>query len=89
MDHVEEDGSESLLHVRADPDKEPVVELHGGGEDGTDTRARADGDAATEEMREVGQTGKLCREDECSPFRVKWQMCVPSFHASRGTWADR
>lgn len=63
MDHVEEDGAESLLHVRADPDKEPVIELHGGGEDGADTGARADGDAATEEMREVGQAGKLRCED--------------------------
>ena len=28
-DHVKEDGSESLLHVGADPNQEPVVELHG------------------------------------------------------------
>ena len=58
-DHVKEHRAEGLLHIRADPDEEPVVELHGGGEDGTDTGARADGNAATEEVSEVRETGEL------------------------------
>ena len=59
VDHVEEDRAERLLHVRTDPDEEPVVELDAGGEDGADARAGADGDAAAVEMSEVGETGKL------------------------------
>ena len=36
VDHVEEDRAEALLHVGADPDEEPVVELDAGGEDCAD-----------------------------------------------------
>ena len=56
LDHVEQDGAEGLLHVRADPDEEPVVELQAGGEHSADTGASADGDTATVEMAEVGET---------------------------------
>ena len=59
MDHVEEDGTERLLHVRADPDQEPVVELCAGGKYSTDTGTRADGDAAAVQVAKVGQTGEL------------------------------
>ena len=59
LDHVEQDGAERLLHVGADPDEEPVVELETGGEDGADTRAGADGDAAAVEMAEVGKASEL------------------------------
>ena len=30
LDHIEEDGSERVLEVGADPDEEPVVELDAG-----------------------------------------------------------
>lgn len=59
VDHVEEDGAEALLHVRANPDQEPVVELHGGGQDGADTGTRADGNTATEEVGQVRKTSEL------------------------------
>ena len=60
LDHVEEHGSERALHVRTDPDQEPVVELHCRREHRADAGARADRDAAPEEVREVGQPGELC-----------------------------
>lgn len=50
VDHIEEDGAEALLHVRTNPDQEPVVELHGSGQDSTDTGTRANGNTATEEV---------------------------------------
>ena len=61
VDHVEEHGAEGLLHVGADPDEEPVVELYTGGEDSADTGAGADGDAAAVQVRQVGQASKLGR----------------------------
>ena len=62
LDHVEQDGAERLLHVGADPDEEPVVELHAGGKDGADAGTGADGDAAAVEMAEVGETCELGNE---------------------------
>lgn len=59
MDHVKEDGPKRLLHVGADPDQEPIVELHGGGEDRPDARASADGDASAEEVGKVRKTSEL------------------------------
>lgn len=53
MDHVEQYRPESLFHVRTNPDEEPVVELYAGGKDSANTRARADGNAAAEEVCEV------------------------------------
>ena len=47
MNHVKERGAERVLHVGADPDEEPAVELHTGGEYSTNTRARTDRDTAT------------------------------------------
>lgn len=58
-DHVEENGSEGLLHVRADPDEEPVVQLHGSGENSSNTRSSADSNTTAVEMREVEETGEL------------------------------
>lgn len=54
VDHIEENGAKGLLHIRADPDQEPVFELHRSGAHGTDTRTSADNDAAAVEMAEVG-----------------------------------
>ena len=59
VDDVEEDRAEGVLHVGADPDEEPVVELSAGGEDSADAGAGADGDTAAVEVAEVGETGKL------------------------------
>ena len=36
VDHIKEDGTERLFHVRTDPNQEPIVELHGSGQYGTD-----------------------------------------------------
>ena len=62
-DDVEQDRPERLLHVRADPDEEPVVKLSAGGEHRADTRAGADCDAAAVEVCKVGQAGKLSNTD--------------------------
>ena len=59
MNHIEQDWSERLLHVGTDPDEEPVVELNAGGENSADAGASADGDAASEEVRQVGETSEL------------------------------
>ena len=59
VDHVEEHRTESLLHVRADPDQEPIVKLYGGGQNSTNTGARTDGNATAEEVGEVRETGEL------------------------------
>ena len=59
LDHVEEHGSERALHVRTDPDQEPVVELHAGREHSTDTRTCADGDTAVVKVGEVRETSEL------------------------------
>lgn len=72
VDHVEEDGAEGLLHVRADPDQEPVVELDSRGQHSTDTGARADGNATLEEVGEVWKTGELC--DLVSAGVDAWQQ---------------
>lgn len=61
MNHVKENWSEAFLHVRADPNQEPVVELHSGGEHCADTRTGADGNAAAEEVGQIGKTSELCR----------------------------
>ena len=70
LDHVEEHGPERALHVRADPDQEPVVELHRRREHRADAGARADRDAAPEEVREVGQPGELCDRASAGEARV-------------------
>lgn len=59
MDHVEEDRPEGLLHIRPDPDEEPVVELQAGREHSTDSRAGADRNAAPVKMAEVRETSEL------------------------------
>ena len=59
MDHVEEHGTEALLHVRADPDQEPIVKLYGGGQNSTNTGARTDGNATAEEVGEIRETSEL------------------------------
>ena len=59
VDHVEENGAESLFHVRSDPDEEPIVKLDTGGKYGADTGASTDRDTATVQMGEVGKAGKL------------------------------
>jgi hypothetical protein len=53
LDDVKQDRAKRLLHVGADPDEEPVVELGAGGEHGADARAGADTDALLIEVGEV------------------------------------
>ena len=59
LDHVEQNGSKGFLHVGADPDEEPVVELDAGGKHGADARARADGNTTAVQVREVRETSEL------------------------------
>lgn len=59
FDHVKEDAAERLLHVGADPDEVPVIELDAGREDRPDAGSGTDADALLVEVREVGQTGEL------------------------------
>ena len=58
-DHLKENRTEGLLHVRTDPDEEPVVELDAGREHCANTRTGADGDTTAVKVGEVGQTGEL------------------------------
>ena len=64
LDHLEQHRAERRLHVRADPDEEPVVELHARRAHRADARARADRDAAAVQVAEVRQTRELEAEAE-------------------------
>lgn len=86
LDHIEEHGSERALHVRTDPDQEPVVELHARREHGTDTRTRADGDTAAVEVSEVRKSSELCGACEFLTRDCKSSgNCAPSSHECRDT----
>ena len=75
VDDIEEDRTKGIFQVGANPDQEPVIELHAGRQHRTDAGPGADADPTAEKVREKRETREL------GPASVTYSLNVIRWHS--------